>query len=170
MPPAGAPSAGLLEAGAVGDGDGGAPAGVFVDSPDVLAGSPDARPGDSPEAGVAGDPAADGSAGAGVVGDPVVDGSPDADGATGATVDCWADADADVGDPPPGASPEPVVEAWIDVLSAPAARVRSVHGRTFRKCSAAGGASSMPCRTAHEVMRSLAPSSEFSMLSAAFSR
>jgi hypothetical protein len=168
VPPAGVPSAGGLAAGAVGDGD--AVAGGLVDSPVVRGGSPDARPEDSPEAEVVADPALDGSAGAVVV--DVVDDSLDADGATAPAVDCWADANGDVsaGELPAGASAPGAVGTWIDVPSAPAARAGSSDGRAFRKRSAAGATGPMPSRTAHEVTRSLAASSEFSMLSAAFSR
>ena len=56
------------------------------------------------------------------------------------------------------------------MLSAATLFAVSIHGRAIRKCRAPVGMASMPSVTAREVTRSPAASSEFSMLSAAFSR
>ncbi len=69
-----------------------------------------------------------------------------------------------------GASPEPVAEPGVIVLSEAAVRARSSRGRTRRKCRAAVGTGCMPSPAASEVTRSLVASSEFSMLSVAFWR
>jgi hypothetical protein len=67
----------------------------------------------------------------------------------------------------PRASPEPSAAAWA-ALSAAAARLKSIRGWTVRNRRAPIGTGSIPRCAAHEVIRVLVPSSEFSMLSAAF--
>ena len=157
MPPAGVPSvepppAGVAGAVAVVDG--------LADSPGVLAGSPAPLSGRSPEEGVVAGAAVVDSADAVLV-TSGVDGSADVED---------TEDDGTAVDPPPDGSTEPVAEAWTGVLNAALLRAGSTRGRTLRKRRALVGTVSMPSFTACEITRSLAASSESSMLSAAFSR